>query len=350
MASRIGGVRDAAERGVGRRASAGRLRASASGAARLAAAVLALLGAGCITVELPVGGRGELQETVVAGERGPKLLLLDVGGVLTEEEQSGSFGLGGRESSVARLREQLDRAGEDDEIRGVLLRIDSPGGTVTASDILYREVLRFKEKSELPVVAACMGMCASGGYYLAMAADRVWAHPTAVTGSIGVIFTGVSLAGLMEKIGVEDQTLTSGSFKDAGSPLRRMTDAERAQLQSVIDDFHARFLEVVAAGRPQLSAEDLKRLADGRVFSARQAQAAGLVDELGYLEEVVDDLEQRAGIEESRVVAYHRPRERRENLYSVSVAGASRARSRAAALSALGREPGFFYLWWPADQ
>lgn len=347
MASRIGGVRDAAERGVGRRASAGRLRASASG---LAIAALALLGSACITVELPVGGRGELQETVVAGERGPKLLLLDVGGVLSEDEQSGSFGLGGRESSVARVREQLERARDDDEIRGLLLRINSPGGTVTASDILYREVLRFKQETELPVVAACMGMCASGGYYLAVAADRIWAHPTAVTGSIGVIFSGLSLAGLMEKLGVEDQTLKSGSFKDAGSPLRRMTDAERAQLQSVIDDFYARFLEVVGKGRPQLASEELARLADGRIFSARQAKAAGLVDELGYLEEVVDDLEQRAGLEKARVVVYHRPRERRENLYSVSVADSSRARSRSAALNALQRGPSFLYLWWPADQ
>ena len=129
-----------------------------------------------------------------------------------------------------------------------------------------------------------------------------------------------------------------------------MTDAERAQLQSVIDDFYARFLEVVGAGRPQLPPEELKRLADGRVFSARQAKAAGLVDELGYLEETVEDLEKRAGLEESRVVVYHRPRERRQNLYSVSVSDASRARSRAAALSALQRGPSFLYLWWPADQ
>jgi len=339
VASRIGGVRDAAERGVGGRASASRLRASASGLARAAIACLASLG--CVTIDLPLGGPGELQETIVAGESGPKLLLLDVQGVLSEAEDTGSLGLGGRESSVARLREQLERAREDDDVRGVLLRIDSPGGTVTASDILHREVLRFKEETKRPVVAECMGVCASGGYYVAMAADRVLAHPTSVTGSIGVIFSGLSLAGLLEKIGVEDQTLTSGAFKDAGSPLRRMTEAERAQLQSVIDDLYARFLAVVEQGRPGLAPDAVRRLADGRVYSAQQAKDAGLVDALGYLPDALDELKQRAGLSEARVVVYHRPRELRENLYSAS------ARSAPRALTAFLRGPGFLYLWWP---
>ena len=343
MASRIGGVRDAAKRGVGRRASAGRLRASALG---LCAGVLGLLG--CVTIDLPLGGRGDLQEKVVLGTGGPKLLLVDLDGVLSEEDERGSLGLGGRESAVARVREQLDRAREDDEVRGLLLRIHSPGGTVTASDIIYREILRFKEETKRPVVAQCMGLCASGGYYVAMAADRVLAHPTSVTGSIGVIFSGLSLAGLMEKLGVEDQTLTSGPYKDVGSPLRRMTPDEEAQLQSVIDDLFAGFLEVVRRGRPALAPEAVSHLADGRIYSARQAKEAGLVDDLGYLPEAVEELKRRAGVAEARVVVYHRPREWRENLYSASAAPEPRLRpdgsSRLAA--ALGG-PTFLYLWWP---
>jgi protease-4 len=247
------------------------------------------------------------------------------------------------------VREQLDRARDDDEVRGVLLRIQSPGGTVTASDIIYREIVRFKEQTKRPVVAQCMGLCASGGYYVAMAADRMLAHPTSVTGSIGVIFTGLSLAGLMEKIGVEDQTLTSGPYKDAGTPLRRMTPEEQQQLQSVIDDLFASFVEVVRKGRPALPADDLTRLADGRIYSARQAKEAGLVDEIGYLPDAVDELERRAGLEESRVVVYHRPREWRENLYSASAPPEPRAllpnASRLAA--AFGGPAGFLYLWWP---
>jgi protease-4 len=336
-------VRDAAKRGVGRRASAGRLRAGA------ACVFGAWLGFGCVTVDLPLGGRGELQEKVVFGSGGPKLLMIDLDGVLSEEDDAGSLGLGGRESAVARVREQLDRAREDDEVRGVLLRIQSPGGTVTASDIIYREIVRFKEQTKRPVVAQCMGLCASGGYYVAMAADRMLAHPTSVTGSIGVIFTGLSLAGLMEKIGVEDQTLTSGPYKDAGTPLRRMTPAEQQQLQSVIDDLFASFLEVVRKGRPALPADVLTGLADGRIYSARQAKQAGLVDDIGYLPDAVDELERRAGIDESRVVVYHRPREWRENLYSASAPPEPRAllpnASRLAA--AFGGPAGFLYLWWP---
>jgi protease-4 len=302
-----------------------------------------------VTVDLPLGGRGELQEKVVFGTGGPKLLMIDLDGVLSEEDDAGSLGLGGRESAVARVREQLDRARDDDEVRGVLLRIQSPGGTVTASDIIYREIVRFKEQTKRPVVAQCMGLCASGGYYVAMAADRMLAHPTSVTGSIGVIFTGLSLAGLMEKIGVEDQTLTSGPYKDAGTPLRRMTPEEQQQLQSVIDDLFASFVEVVRKGRPALPADDLTRLADGRIYSARQAKEAGLVDEIGYLPDAVDELERRAGLEESRVVVYHRPREWRENLYSASAPPEPRAllpnASRLAA--AFGGPAGFLYLWWP---
>ena len=130
-----------------------------------------------------------------------------------------------------------------------------------------------------------MGMATSGGYYVAMSADAVVAYPTTITGSIGVIFTSVNLAGLMEKIGVEDQTITAGRHKDAGSPLRRMTGEERRHIQRVLDDLHARFVEVVASGRPALAPDALRALSDGRIFSAREAREAGLVDRIGDLED-----------------------------------------------------------------
>jgi protease-4 len=315
----------------------------------LCAACLVL--SGCVTIDLPLGGRGELQEKVVLGSAGPKLLMLDLSGVLSEDDEEGSLGFGGRESAVARVREQLERAREDADVRGLLLRIGSPGGTVTASDIIYREILRYKEETKRPVVAQCMGVCASGAYYAAMAADRVLAHPTSVTGSIGVIFSGLSLAGLMEKLGVEDQTLTSGPFKDAGSPLRRMSADERAQLQSVIDDLYGGFVEVVRRGRPALSAEAVARLADGRIYSARQAKEAGLVDDLGYLPDAVEELKRRAGLAEAQVVVYHRQREWRENLYSASATPEPRLSLGAPSVPGLpGAAPGgpaFLYLWWP---
>jgi protease-4 len=309
--------------------------------------VLALLGLpGCITVNLLGLGPGELEESVVAGERGPKILLLDIDGLISEASRGSRFGLRLFDATTARVREQLDRAERDDEIRGLLLRINSPGGTASASEVVYREILRFKQKQGIPVVAQLMGTAASGGYYVAMAADVIYAQPTSVTGSIGVLLANVSVAGLMEKLGIEDQTLTSGPYKDAGSPLRRLRPEEREQLQSVVDDLHARFREVVGAGRPALDAERVSTLADGRIYSAGQALELGLIDGIATLPETVRALERRAGLEASRVVSYHRPGEWRANLYSVAPAPEPPS-AELGTLLGLGPQPAFLYLWWP---
>lgn len=311
---------------------------------------------GCVTIDVLGGGEeAELVETVVRGREGRKILLLDIDGVIGEASPSGSFFGGPQLGTVARVVEILDRARQDDEIAAVLLRIDSPGGTATASEQVYEEIVRFKSERRIPVAAQLMGTATSGGYYVAMSADTIQAHPTTVTGSIGVLFTSLSFAGLMEKLGVEDQTLTGGEFKDAGSPFRRLSDAERLQLQAIVDDLHDRFREVVGRGRPKLSPEEIERLASGQVFSARQALEKGLVDRIGSLEEMVREVEQRLGVSRSRVVVFHRPSEIRRNLYTRSSA-ADGLRStlgpsdRALALQGLepllGR-PGFQYLWAP---
>jgi protease-4 len=305
----------------------------------------ALLLVGCIHVHVGGGRKAELVEKVVYGTEGPKILLIDIDGWISEMAEPRAFGLGEPESMVSRVREQLDRAERDKKIRAVILRINSPGGTATASEILYSEILRFKEKREVPVIAQMIGVAASGGYYLAMSADTVRALPTTITGSIGVIFSGVSFSGLMEKIGIENQTLTSGPYKDAGSSLRRMNEDERAQLSSVLDGLYARFLDVVAAGRPDLSPEEIRDLGDGRIFSAAQAEANGLIDAIGDLPGAVKEAEARAEIETSRVVVYSRPQEWRENLYSMNAVPAPTL-SPWAILGQVS-EPTFLYLWWP---
>lgn len=312
---------------------------------------------GCITIDVLGGGEeAALVETVVRGRDGRKILLLEIDGVIGEADLSSSLFGGTTLGTVARVVEVLDRAREDDEIAALLLRIDSPGGTATASEQVYEEIVRFKNERRIPVAAQLMGTATSGAYYVAMAADSIQAHPTTVTGSIGVIFTSLSFAGLMEKLGVEDQTLTGGEFKDAGSPFRRLSETERLQLQTIVDDLHDRFREVVARGRPNLSKEEIAALTRGQVFSARQAQAKGLVDRVGSLEESVRALEQRIGVGESRVVTYHRPREIRRNLYTRSsiatpgLDGALAGSTRSLALHRLERlvaQPGFNYVWWP---
>jgi protease-4 len=305
-----------------------------------------LITSGCISIELPGGVPQPLVETVVEGDGSGKILMIQFDGVLTEEAVSESIFAPG-ESRVARLREELDRARRDPDIDALLLRINSPGGTVTASDILYHEILRFKQERGIPVVAQLMGIAASGGYYVAMAADRVVAQPTAVTGSIGVIFGGINVAGLMEKIGIENQTLVSGPYKDAGSILREMTPAERAQLQSVLDDMFERFVSVVEKGRPELGADAIERLADGRIYSAPQALEHGLVDQLGDVHDAVDAAERAARLPRSRVITYHRPREFRDNLYSVTAPASQVDLGMRSLWKTLLPAPAFLYLWTP---
>jgi len=297
-------------------------------------------------VQLFGGLPDPLIETVIYGESGPKIVLIDIDGVISESRDDHGFLEPSEESMLARVREQLDHARDDSDVRAVLLRINSPGGSVTASDILYQELMRFKRDRGVPVVAHFMGVAASGGYYVAMAADELIAEPTGVTGSIGVIFVGVNLSGLMEKLGVQDQTLTAGAQKDAGSWLHPMKPVEREHLQSVLDDMHERFKQVVVAGRPGLDRQRVDALADGRIYSASQAKANGLVDGLGDLEETVAAAQRRAGLASARVVTYHRPREYRQNLYTQAPAVPRVMRLELGPSLPLAR-PGFLYLWAP---
>jgi protease-4 len=310
----------------------------------LALAAVALSSAGCITIDALGGARRPLDETVVYGKSGPKVLLLDIDGVIGDSNVRGPLGTGGREATTSLVREQLDKA-EKSKVAAILLRVNSPGGAVTASDVVYREILRFKQENDIPIVTIMMGVAASGGYYVAMASDHVIAHPTTVTGSIGVIAAGLNLSGLMQRYGVDNQTITAGEFKDAGSPLRPMTAPERAYLQTIVDDMHLRFQEVVVEGRPALDAERVRFLADGRVYTAGQALENGLVDAVGYMPDAIDELKRRIQAPELRVVAYHREREWRANLYSSTAPPPAKA--GLAERLGVDRGPGFLYLWWP---
>jgi len=312
------------------------------------AAVLALLLGGCFFDLGSFGRTGPLEEKLVMGSSGPKIAMLDFEGVITESVERSPFG-SAKPSLVSTTREALDHASADSSVAGLLLRIRSPGGTVSASETLYYQIERWKEETGKPVVAYFQGLAASGGYYIAMSADEVVSHPTAITGSIGVVMSGVNVSGLMERFGIADQTFTSGAFKDAGSPLRPMRPGERAYFDAVIDDLYARFKEVVVAGRPELTPEAIAPLADGRIFTARQALDHGLVDSIGHIDAAVEALEKRIGADSSRVVVYHRPGEFRDNVYTRS--GAPPVQVVDIDVLSIERrqlEPGFYYLWPPA--
>jgi protease-4 len=308
----------------------------------------ALFSLACVHVEIPLfSSGGKLEERTLEGKRGPKILLVDLVGTLGVRPASSLLGLPASESPVSRLRAELERSERDDEIAAVVLRIDSPGGTVIASEILHREVMRHRQKTGRPVIAQLMGIAASGGYYVAMAADRVQAYPATVTGSIGVVAMGFNLSGLMEKLGVANQTFTSGAFKDAGSPFRPMQEAERVQLQSVVQDLFSGFLDVVERGRPKLARAEIERLADGRIYSARQALSVGLIDAIGDIEQAIEEARRAAGIAgDSRVVVYRRRGERAENLFSASAGSTLGADAAAAQLRDAVAESSFLY-WWP---
>lgn len=181
---------------------------------------------------------------------------------------------------------ELKKFSDNPSVKAIVLRIDSPGGGVVPSQEIYDAVRRVRSKSNKAVIASMGSVAASGGYYIAAATDRIVANPGTLTGSIGVIMEMANVEGLLQKIGVEGVVVKSGKYKDVGSPLRKMSDEERGLLQTVMDDVHKQFIEAVAEGR-SLEVPEVQALADGRIFTGRQAKAAKLVDELGNLDDAI---------------------------------------------------------------
>ncbi len=291
-----------------------------------------------------------LRETTVMGKGKEKILIIDISGIISEEEKRGVAGLSGEPDMVARIREELKTAAKDKRIKAVVLRINSPGGTVTASDILHHEIEQFKKNTGNKVIACIMDLGASGGYYVAVSADKIVAHPTAVTGSIGVIMLNLSVEGLLQKIGVKDTSIKTGEHKDMGSPLKTMTDEERKIFQGVLDDMYEKFLSVITEGREGLSREKLRSLADGRIYIARQALEYGLIDRIGYLDEAIGLAKKEAALREARVITYHRPGAYRNNIYSqLGNAGFGSVNLLNIDLKTFVRSgtPSFMYLWAP---
>jgi protease-4 len=216
---------------------------------------------------------------------GEKVAVLPVTGLIADSE-----------STI----EQLKKFAKDDSVKAIVLRINSPGGGVGPSQEIYEEVRKLSGKK---VVVASMGaLAASGGYYIACAAQKIYANPGTITGSIGVIMQFVNVKDLIEKIGLKGMVVKSGAFKDIGSPVRDMRPEERELLQSVIDNVHSQFVGAVAESR-KMDREKVAMIADGRIFSGEQAKALGLVDVLGNLEDAVAEAGKMAKIEgEPRVV------------------------------------------------
>jgi protease IV len=219
---------------------------------------------------------------------------------------------------VEQVREIIAKAEKDDDIKALLLKVNSPGGTVTASDIILHELVTYKKKHGIPVYVQVMDLAASGGYYVALAGDEIAAHPTSLIGSIGVIALKVNMKNLMEKIGVDWEIVKSGDKKDFMSPFRSFTDEERKLFQNTIDNFHTRFVTIIAENRAELDLDEVKPLADGRIFDAQQAIDLKLIDRIGYISDTMERIKLKLENTDLKVVTYQRQGDYKSNLYSIS--------------------------------
>jgi protease-4 len=235
----------------------------------VAAAVLVYLAVAGLFV-IAVGGVGRRGEGGGAPLFGPRVAIVELEGVIIDVDD---------------VVQELKGLRENPSVRAVVMRINSPGGVVGPTQEVHDAILRLRRAGK-PVVASLGAVAASGGYYIAVAADQIYANPGTLTGSIGVIMQMANFEQLMKKVGVDYVVVKAGQFKDLGNPGRPMTPDERRVLQTLLDDVHGQFIGAVASGR-KLEREDVVRFADGRVFSGQQAKDLKMVDALGGLEDAV---------------------------------------------------------------
>ena len=309
---------------------------------------------GCVGQSLlitPVSTNRQLRETELSRESlfaRDKIALVDVTGVLLNTPRRQLIGEG--EHPVSLLLEQLDKARKDKHVKAVLLRINSPGGSVVASELMHDEIEHFRDVTGQPVIAVLMDVAASGAYYIACGCDEIVAQPSTVTGSIGVMMQMFEFSGTLRKIGVTTDAITSGPHKDSGSPLRAMKPEERRVFQGIVDEMYERFVQVVADGRPGLDKPAVRKLADGRVYTAHQALELGLIDRIATLRDVIACTKKRVGSERIRVVAYKRPSGYRPNYYAENqpiLPGDVNLLKIDLQHWLEGNTPGFYYLWCP---
>ncbi|MCK5843760.1 MAG: signal peptide peptidase SppA [Victivallales bacterium] len=309
------------------------------------------LSSGCATVKVKLftDKSSPLREVTLSGSSFRKIAVLDVTGIISSRDDVSLLGEkpGILESLVARLRV----AESDPYVKAILIKIDSPGGLTTASDILYHEIMSYKRRSGNPIVVSMMDVAASGGYMAALPADVITAHPTTVTGSVGVIFMRPGFSGLMEKLGLSVDVTKSGKNKDMGSPFRKATKEEEHLFQNIIDDLDKRFLALVQRHR-HLTPANLALVKTARVFLAEKAKKIGLIDKICYLDGALEECRRLAGLtKDARVVVYRRSRYPNDNLYnnntSESEVNPSMSLVDLGAFKTLGSAKSGFYAVWP---
>jgi len=278
----------------------------------LAVLALLILGAGAIAAVVALSTNGSMagsapvvyEEEYVAGEGSNKIAVVPVEGAIASADSS----VAGAQPTVTPegLEAALDQAADDENVKGIVLEVNSPGGGVTASDQMHDSILEFKEASGKPVVVSMDSIAASGGYYISTAADEIVANEATLTGSLGVIVRLTNFSGLADKYGVKQEVMKSGEFKNMGSQFKELTPEEREIFQAIVDQQYEQFVSVIVEGR-DLPEDRVREIADGRVYSGEQAKELGLVDEFGDLELAAGNARERAGVDQATVVRYVQP-------------------------------------------
>lgn len=219
--------------------------------------------------------------------KGERIGLIHIEGIITGSHARPDPFLMASGTSSETVIKQLDEATKDKNVKAVVIRVNSPGGSAAASQEIFDAIKRFRERTNRKVYISMGDVAASGGYYVAAPADVIYADPATLTGSIGVIMNLINYEGLFEKIGLDEITLKSGEYKDIGSPIRTMTPAEKRILENILDDVHEQFKEAIMDGRG-MSGDEIEKVATGEIWTGNQAKSIGLVDELGGLKDTLD--------------------------------------------------------------
>ena len=287
-----------------------------------------------------------LKEFTLEGSGTDKILLIPVNGLISDMPKKGLIHTSA--SVVEQIVSQINKAEKDKQIKAVLFKINSPGGTITASDLLYHEISSFKERTGTKITISMMDVATSGAYYISLPADLIMAHPTTVTGSVGVIYLQPKVGGLMDKIGLGVDVKKYGKNKDMGSPFRDSSEEEQKLMQKAVNDFGERFIRLVQKHRkPERQA--LSEISTARVFLAEEALKLGLVDKIGYLSDAVKESKMLAGIsKDARVVVYRRNEFPEDNYYNT--AGIASEDLNISVINielpeSLSLKTGFYYLW-----
>jgi protease-4 len=298
--------------------------------------VLALLVGACsfgVLLGAAGGGGGAVSGGGFPSLSGDTVAVISIEGVITGGDGGGDlFGTAGAQSG--RIIRDLKRAQRDGSVKAIVLRVDSPGGGVTASEEVHREIVRTKDEFKKKIVVSMGSLAASGGYYVSAPADKIVANESTLTGSIGVILTVPVISGLLDKVGVETVVIKSGLHKDDTSGFRPLTPEDRRLLQDLVDESYNQFVEVVVSGR-HMERQKVLEAADGRIFTGRQARGLGLVDELGGEDRAIEEAAKLAGIPgKPRVIRYRQP-----GLFESFSSVFSRPSTESVLIEALGLDP-----------